>query len=75
MTGTRRRGEVRVTLGMRGSLAEMHKRPRLEHAPEDGAPTVQHKDASETLKTIEQGLLCGVCMELYDRPCAYVSCN
>ncbi|SHO80023.1 Similar to S.cerevisiae protein PSH1 (E3 ubiquitin ligase targeting centromere-binding protein Cse4p) [Malassezia sympodialis ATCC 42132] len=60
---------------MRGSLAEMHKRPRLEHAPEDGAPAVQHKDASVTLKTIEQGLLCGVCMELYDRPCALSPCG
>ena len=30
--------------------------------------------AQSTLSKVENGLLCGICMELLDRPCVYVFC-
>lgn len=70
---SRRRAASRDASVMRGDGAGKHKRPRLEAQAEDLDSGSEHRGAIQTLAAIEGGLICGVCMELYKQPCAYVS--
>lgn len=65
----------RLTSGvMRIDSVGIRKRPKLDSDSDDVANG--HDDyqnhAKDALAQIEQGLLCGICIELYDRPCVYV---
>lgn len=64
-----------VLLVMRtGTRDGSRKRPKVVVESDDDTQALDHEPshAHVAMAQIEQGLLCGICIELYDRPCVYV---